>query len=192
MKFYLVRHCSTSWKKFGYLSFTDLPLSEEGRREAREAANVLKQLEFERIITSPLLRARETAEIISEITAKEVSEDEGLKEVNFGIFEGLSRDEARERYPEIFEHREGDKWNFRIPKGESYSDALKRVSPLLSKIIKRGKPVVLVTHATMIKIIVKHLTNMPLEEIEKMRFKPGCVIEVRSRGKQWEIKVLNG
>jgi len=88
MKFYLVRHCSTSWKKFGYLSFTDLPLSEEGRREAREAANVLKQLEFERIITSPLSRARETAEIISEITAKEVSEDEGLKEVNVGIFEG--------------------------------------------------------------------------------------------------------
>ena len=114
-----------------------------------------------------------------------------MKEVNFGIFEGLSREEARKKYPEIFERREKDKWNFRIPEGESYSDALNRLLPLLSKLIKDGRPVVLVTHATIIKIIIKHLTHKLLDEIEKMYFKPGCVIEVEKANEKWKIKLLN-
>jgi len=191
MKFYLVRHCQTSWKKHGYLSFTDIPLSKEGRKKAKEVANFLKHLKFEKIITSPLSRAKETAKIISKTTKKEVEENEILKEVNFGIFEGFSRKEVKEKYPEILKEREKDKWNFRIPKGESYSDALKRILPLLSRIIENKKPVVLVTHATIIKIIIKHLTDKPLKEIEKVYFKTGCIVEVRKVNEDWKVKLLN-
>ena len=122
---YLVRHAEIG-VNIDYLSKTEVEITEKGRELTEKFARNLKE-NFDIIFTSPSLRCRETSEIIARIKGLKVEIDPRLREVDFGIFEGLTKEEAKKKFPKVFEMRLRDKWNFRIPNGESYSDAARRL-----------------------------------------------------------------
>jgi len=90
MKIYLVRHGETDWnKKLRIQGQADIPLNRTGRMQAEVAATYLSSIQFDAVFSSPLSRARETAEIIIKDEKIPIYIDERLKEISYGICEGL-------------------------------------------------------------------------------------------------------
>jgi len=87
--FICLRHGATDWNRQGlFQGRTDNPLNDDGIAQAHAAAEKLRAVELEHVVSSPLLRAVQTAEIIANITSKTVTLDQGLIELDFGSFEG--------------------------------------------------------------------------------------------------------
>ncbi len=94
--FYFLRHGQTAWNAEGrFQGHTDIPLNELGLAQAHDAARILAHCPIELIIASPLIRARQTAEIVAERTGKPLQFDDELKERHFGRFEGLVVNEVK-------------------------------------------------------------------------------------------------
>ena len=177
MKLIITRHGQTEGNKRNILQgSTDIPLSDEGKEQAKKLALRLKEHKIEYIYTSPLKRALETANAIKKYypNAKLVIEDE-LKEMNFGIFEGLTHDECKVKYKKLTEERERNKFYYKIPNGESYEEVAFRVLKVLKKIIDSGKDTIIVAHASVNKLFFMKLLNKGLEEINRHYYTNTCV-----------------
>jgi broad specificity phosphatase PhoE len=141
MKVYFVRHGQTDWNKNGkIMGRTDISLNEDGRRQAKEMRDKLKSMEFDVILTSPLKRTKETAEIIAEYQKNAtIIEAKELVERDFGDYEGKINDG---NYFGLWKYGE------KIEKGENFDDMQARLNPFLDKIGEKyaGKKVLLVGH----------------------------------------------
>ncbi|HZY75502.1 MAG TPA: histidine phosphatase family protein [Jatrophihabitantaceae bacterium] len=103
MRVLLLRHGRTAWNaERRYQGQADPPLDEVGRRQAVEVAGLVAALEPQLLVSSDALRARQTAEPIGVVTGLEVRVDARLRERSLGHWEGLTRDEVAERYPDEF------------------------------------------------------------------------------------------
>jgi alpha-ribazole phosphatase len=147
MDIIFVRHGKTEMnekKKLG--GITDSPLSQAGKEEAKAAGQSLEGIEFGRVYMSPLRRAVQTAKILNVIGET----DERLREMNFGIFEGLTYGEAMQMYPKEAKSWAEDLINYRIPGGESLKDVYERAAGFLDSLREEKDPVLVVTHAGII------------------------------------------
>jgi broad specificity phosphatase PhoE len=176
MKFFLVRHGETEGESsIRYHGRTDVPLSEPGREHMRLAARAIAARRsgrsFARVFSSPLSRAFEGARIIVGDAAAIVTIEE-FAEVHFGLFEGLTAAEIRERYPEQFAIWNADRLaaDYTYPEGESRADFAARVERglerLLAILMPHDDDALLVAHRGVIRAIVRKLTNQqPVVEL---------------------------
>lgn len=150
----------------------DPDLTEEGQGQARAAAERLAQARFgpiDAILASPLRRTQQTAELVAERTGLPVRTETGLREMDFGRFEGLTFADAQSRYP-----REVDNWladtSVAPPGGESVAQAAARVAQARDRIIARfaRRTVLAVTHVTPIKALVCQALGAPLSASHRM------------------------
>ena len=103
MLLYVTRHGETDFNvQNRYTGSTDIPLNAKGLRQAEELANKLSDIKFDVMVSSPLLRARQTAEIIRKSVAVPMVIIDEFVEVNIGVYEGLTREEAQAQHPEIW------------------------------------------------------------------------------------------
>ncbi|MGD0656893.1 MAG: histidine phosphatase family protein [Syntrophorhabdales bacterium] len=99
MRIYVVRHGETEWNKEEiFRGRKDIPLNEAGKRQAEKVSLYFSQRHINRIVSSPLVRALQTAEPISKTAAVAVEAMEEFTDINFGIWEGLPLREVEERY----------------------------------------------------------------------------------------------
>ena len=96
---------------------TDIPLSPEGKKEAARWAEILTSEPFDLILSSPLIRARETSLILSDKMGIPVFHDADLREQDFGDWEGQSITDIRKKDPKTVEFQESRGWEFRPPGG---------------------------------------------------------------------------
>ena len=149
----LVRHGETDWNADGRLQGqTDRPLSDFGRRQARELADELAEEEFQAIYASDLARARETAEIVGERLGLAVQLDPDLREKDWGTWEGLTAVE-RDRVEFV---------------GESTEAHQKRILRALTRISERhpGGRVLVVTHGGSMRRVQTAAMGMALPVVE--------------------------
>ena len=176
-RFFLVRHGETEGESsIRYHGITDVPLSELGREQMRRAAGAIAarrgEVKFGKVFSSPLLRASEGARIISGELASIVTIEE-FAEVHFGLFEGLTADEIRERYPDHFAVWNADRLapDYTYPEGESRAKFAARVERGLERVLAIWTPggdgdALLVAHRGVIRAIVRKLTNrQPVVEL---------------------------
>ena len=157
-RFILLRHGQTPLSVERRYSGRGNPdLTDEGRRQARAAAaRVVREEGIAAIVTSPLRRARSTAEEVAVLTGIDVVEHPGLIENDFGDWEGLTFTEASQRDPDL--HRA---WLSDItvpaPGGESFAQVAERISRTKAELLQRypGQTVVLVSHVTPIKTLLQ-------------------------------------
>ncbi|SDM81746.1 histidine phosphatase family protein [Actinomyces ruminicola] len=142
----------------------DIPLNEVGREQARAAAPGLAALDPVRIVSSPLIRARQTAHALAELTGTEVEFDEGLLERSFGRWEGLARADMEAHWPEEYAAwRRGED-----PAGvgvETRAATSARVGGTLRRILQEtmsaeDRTVVVVSHGSAITLGVSHLLGL--------------------------------
>jgi alpha-ribazole phosphatase len=172
MRLIIARHGQTEGNKKRLLQgFLDIGLNEEGKKQAEKLAERLKNHNIEIMFVSPLKRARQTAEQIKKFHPKaKVIIDEDLKEINFGIFEGLSKEEIKKKYTRMYEEREKDKFNYRSPEGESIADVEKRAIKMLDKVLKTKKDSIIVAHGTLNTLFFKNLMKKSYDEIKKYKY----------------------
>ncbi|MFI0448714.1 bifunctional RNase H/acid phosphatase [Actinomadura sp. 6N118] len=167
----LLRHGETPLsveKRFAGIG--DFPLTENGLAQARAAAMALKGRAIDAIVTSPLSRCRDTAAEVAAVTGAEIRVEEGFRETDFGSWEGLTFREAGERWPAELKAWLADP-SVAPPGGESLAEADRRVRTALDKlkVRYRHQSVLVVSHVTPIKLLVKEALGAPMTALFRMQ-----------------------
>jgi 2,3-bisphosphoglycerate-dependent phosphoglycerate mutase len=162
----LIRHGQTEWNLQGRMQGQqDSPLTPLGLQQARQVARRLRAVPHAALYTSDLGRAHQTARYIADETKQQVVSEPGLRERNFGIFEGLTNAEIEVRHPDLhalFEKRDP---HFVMPGGESAAQFHERCLGTLRSIAERhdGESVVVVSHGLVLDALYRAACRMPLQ-----------------------------
>ncbi|MFE9094234.1 bifunctional RNase H/acid phosphatase [Streptomyces sp. NPDC007264] len=181
--FVLLRHGETPLtplKRFSGSDGSDPALSDTGRRQAElVAAALAARGTVQAVVSSPLARCRETAGVVAARLGLEVGVEDGLRETGFGAWEGLTFAEVRERYPDDM-----DAW-LADPEaaptgGESFAAVARRVSAARDDLIAShaGRTVLLVSHVTPIKTLVRLALGAPQEALFRMELSAASLTAV--------------
>uniref|UniRef100_A0AAU2VA44 Bifunctional RNase H/acid phosphatase n=1 Tax=Streptomyces sp. NBC_00003 TaxID=2903608 RepID=A0AAU2VA44_9ACTN len=172
--FVLLRHGETALtpsKRFSGSGGTDPELSAVGRGQAeRVAAALAERGTIQAIVSSPLRRCRETAAAVAARLGLDVHIEEGLRETDFGAWEGLTFAEVRERYPDDLDAWLGSAKAAPTGGGESFATVSRRVSAARDRLIAAypRRTVLAVTHVTPIKTLVRLALGAPPESLFRM------------------------
>lgn len=171
MNLYLTRHGETDWNLASRIQGkTDIPLNERGRQQAAELSCALKEKEirFDKIYTSRLLRAKETAEIVAESLQLPLSELDGIEEMDLGEWEGYTWKQVKESFDEEYRIWHDNRRYRKTPGGESYEELLERILPALGKVAEEeGGNALIVTHSAVIMTLLSYLHEKPFEDMAK-------------------------
>lgn len=163
MFIYLMRHGQTNWNvEMRMQGSADIPLNETGKAQARQAAAGMAQIPFDYALSSPLSRARQTAEIVTEGRSLPLHIDTRLTELNFGIMEGAHRQD----YPEASIYFHDPAHYVPLEGGESYAELDVRCAGILENLFlpleKDYEHVLVCSHAALITGLVRRVLNRPL------------------------------
>ncbi|ADO82301.1 alpha-ribazole phosphatase [Ilyobacter polytropus] len=174
-KVILVRHGESEMNRDGlFFGWLDPKLTEKGIKQAHNAKSVIQSFEYDEIYSSDLSRARETADIVN-YQGLPVKLSQELREINFGIFEGLTYKEIKEKYPdEVKLWRE--KWQeYDYENGENVTQLQRRAVEFLKSLDKEKKDIVVVTHWGVINCILSYYITGGLEGYWKFALDTGGV-----------------
>jgi len=181
--FLLARHGATDYsleKRFSGSGGVDLPLNELGRAQGEAlAVELARRDEAAVLATSPLLRTRQTAELIAQATGLEISVSEEFAECSFGDWDGHTFAEVREKWPE-----EMADWLASTavapPGGESFDACASRVRRGLRRLLDAhpGQSVIVVAHVTPIKLMVSDAVGAPIDSVYRMELPPCSISKV--------------
>jgi probable phosphoglycerate mutase len=155
----------------------DPGLNDLGREQADRAARWLAEHGgVDEIVSSPLRRTRETAAVVAEHLGLPVSIEDGLAEAAFGEWDGLTFDEVRQRWPDELEEWLGSV-DAAPPGGESYTAVSRRVLAAKARLLiaQPQRRLLLVTHVTPIKLLVRDALDAPLHVIHRIQVAPASV-----------------
>ena len=166
----LARHGQSDWNAAGrWQGHADRPLSERGREQARELAARLAEFTLDAIYSSDLSRARQTAEAVAKVQKLEVVTVPELREVDVGSWEGLTRDEARKRFPDDFRRWQagGVGWQ----DGETYVEMSRRVVGAIRSLAARheGGRILVVGHGGPIRAVHAEALGLDVETYRRLR-----------------------
>ncbi|WP_329194839.1 MULTISPECIES: bifunctional RNase H/acid phosphatase [unclassified Streptomyces] len=172
--FVLLRHGETALtpqKRFSGSGGSDPELSPAGRRQAAAVAGALAARgTVEAVVSSPLRRCRETAQAVADRLGLPVVIEEGLRETDFGAWEGLTFAEVGERFPDDLQAWLDSPKAAPSGGGESFTAVTRRVSAARDRLLEAyaGRTVLLVTHVTPVKTLVRLALGAPPESLFKM------------------------
>lgn len=149
LQIWWIRHGESTWNRENrWQGHSDIPLSQTGQEQAQRLARALQQQRFDLVFSSDLQRARQTAEIA--LPGVEVVTDPRLREVHFGHFEGLTREEMSEEQRQELSRWLKDPFETAIPGGESLAQVYERLCQWRSGLPTSGK-VAVFTHGGVIR-----------------------------------------
>jgi broad specificity phosphatase PhoE len=158
-RIYLVRHGETDWSLSGqHTGRTDLALTERGERDARELAERLGAVGFNRVLTSPLQRARRTCELAGLGAAAEIETD--AVEWAYGDYEGLRPADIRKERPDWSIFRDG------CPGGESPFQITERADRLIARLRTLTGNIALFSHGHFCRVLGVRWVGLPIEQAQ--------------------------
>ncbi len=153
MRLILIRHGETNYSRTRrYCGFSDPPLNDNGIRQSRQLAARLTGMRIDKVYSSDLMRARQTAEIVFPKDSVEPIAD--WREMNFGRFEGLTHEQLVHRYPTLYRDWVDNPAEVKPPEGEGLRDLHQRVQERIAAVVSQyeGRTVAVVTHGGPIRI----------------------------------------
>jgi probable phosphoglycerate mutase len=160
----IVRHGQTAWNKdLRFRGRADLPLDETGLKQAEAIARrIATEFQPAALLSSPLQRARQTAEAIAQATHLNLQAEENLIDLDYGQFSGLSPIEAEAKFPVLYRAWLNVPHTVHFPDGESLDDARARLSDLLGRVanLYPNAQVILVTHQVVCQVLLCHLLGI--------------------------------
>jgi probable phosphoglycerate mutase len=204
---YLVRHGMTSWNRNGlFRGRHDMPLSEEGRKQAAKTAAVLRRHQIRFLFSSPLRRALDTASIIAKESSLAVNVLEGLADVDFGDWEGRTVHEVSSQYAEMYHTYRQHPEHASFPGGETLNGCLERVIRTFHGITNHvdasgGEPMsvdagssadaVIVTHRVVLKLIILGILGLSTAAFWKVRLDTCSISLVSQHDGLFTVTKLN-
>ena len=167
---YLLRHGETDFNAQNnrYCGRTDIPVNAKGRAQAETVRRQLEGVNFTGVYASPLLRAYETAQIVS---GREVTKDDRLIEVDFGLWEGKTREQFREEHPDSWEKWSADPSTNRAGvNGETGQEIVTRVDSFFEELLSthREGTFLVVAHNGVNRLFMAHKLGMPLANYRRI------------------------
>ncbi|MDB5815898.1 MAG: histidine phosphatase family protein [Rhodocyclales bacterium] len=162
----LVRHGETDWNVERRLQgHEDIPLNATGVAQAGALADALVSTRFDAIYSSDLARALDTAEAVASRLGIAVTQLPAARERNFGIFQGLTRQEAEQRFPAMQARVARREPDFIPPEGESLRQCFERISVMLDALADNhaGQRILLIAHGGVLDAARRFVTGMPLD-----------------------------
>ena len=170
---------------------TDLPLSEKGKTQAEIWKTCLADVSMGLVVSSDLSRCMKTARIVAG-DACEIDTEPRLREIDLGRWDALPVREIKHRWPGAYRQRGLDMAGFRPPGGESFLDLQNRVVPAFESIVqKTADPILIVTHAGVIRVLLCHILGMPVENLFRIGLDYGSLTLVESSGNEYRVYSLN-
>lgn len=187
----IVRHGQTLWNVLKKLQgHKNSKLTEKGKLQAFKVAKFLdqkiKKIEDFEIYSSPIKRVVDYTNVINSKLKntkikKKIIYSNYLKEHNFGKWEGKSIKEIKKIFPNEFENRENDKWNYKVPNGESYLILNKRIKKFIKKRISLRKKYIIFTHEMVSKVLRGIILNLDKKKTIKLKHNSDFVFVYKNK-----------
>ena len=185
MKFLFTRHGQTDWNLEGKLQGNqDIELNQTGIKQAEMLAEKLSEgrIPIQKIYTSTKLRAYQTGMVISEKVHCPCYRLEGIEEMNFGEWEGLTWEEIQKKFPDNYREWQVGRRYIKTKGGESCQEVLERVLPVLQRLADTEEGTVLVvTHGAVLMILQCYLKNTAFENMWDYLLDNGTVLEIEDK-----------
>lgn len=161
----IVRHGETDHNKHAIMQgHLDVALNEKGREQARKLSEwMAPRFQIDHIYSSPLARARTTADFVAAGQSCSLTTEDDLQEINIGLWQGLTSEQAQGQNPDIYNQLKLDPLNTRRPGGESYWDLSQRTTKCLLKLVAQHPQgvICLVTHGGCVRTLLAHALSVP-------------------------------
>jgi probable phosphoglycerate mutase len=181
----LVRHGETEWSLTRkHTGRTDVPLTDDGRRDADRLRERLAGYDFALVLSSPMRRALETCERAG--LADRAVVDEDLRELDYGEYEGLTSDEIRVERPGWSVWRDGS------PGGETPDDAGVRADRVLARVLEAGSDVAVFAHGHLLRVLAARWIELPPAYGGHLALGTGAVCELGYERERRAIWLWNG
>lgn len=192
MILYLVRHGVTEWNlAHRYQGSSDIPLSPRGIEQAELLGESIAPLEVDRVVASPLTRARQTAQIAYGKRSPEILDE--LQEFSFGAWEGMTEQEIAERYPDSFAAFNRYEDGFRFPEGDPIDTFIARMDRLIPMLTGAGDESLLAfTHSGVIRHLLCRLLGLPLPSWRRFRISPASLVGLEIKGSYSSLLFISG
>lgn len=175
-----------------FLGQSDIPLSSKGEAQIETLKKHLEEVPFRFACCSDLRRTLETARILLDPHPCPLSATPALREVALGAWELCPREEIALRHPEAYAARGRDLMGFRPPGGESLRDVEARALPYLESVMETtGGDVLVVTHAGVLRLLLRRLLDLSYDRLFSFRFDYGSLSVLQMRTDGPEILRLN-
>ncbi len=192
MRLILVRHGETIWNMEKKIQgITDIGLSDLGMEQAKKLALSLKSEKLDAIITSPLMRAYETARAVGTYHDLPIVVEKDLRELDAGELEGLTFPDLMLRYPDFLGKWMIDHASVVMPGGESLSEVQNRVWPVIQRITETMENALVVSHNFVIATILCKIQNLSLSNTAKIRLGVASKTYIEINNGVGNIKLLN-
>ena len=191
----LVRHGETEWNRREiFRGRADVELNERGREQAKALGAALEGGNLDAVYSSPLSRAVETAEAIAQPHGVPVEIEDGFIDFDYGIWQGLLRDEVQQRYPRVYRDWTERPHTVKIEGGESLRMVRRRAMQALIRIVGRHQDgtVVIVAHRVVNKVVLCAVLELANSHFWRVR-QDTCALSVFewSDGGRFLIRLLN-
>ena len=193
-RLFAVRHGETDWsRERRFAGARDVPLTPAGRVQSEAVARALAGGAVAAVYTSPLERARTSAEVIAKPHRLAVSVEPAFREMAFGEWEGLTRDEAAARFPEPMAAWAATPHLVVPPGGEALTDVAARVAQGVRELIAlhEGETVVLVSHAIVTRLLVLAALGLGAERLWTVDASPAGITEIEYQGAWVTVHRMN-
>lgn len=194
MRLVLVRHADVEDSSRGRCYGTlDVGLSEAGRTQAATLARVLSTEPLDAVVSSPRVRALETATAIAAPHRIDVQIESRLSELDFGELEGRTYDEIASSMPELYAAWMTRPTEVRFPGGESYADVRARALAVVSTIrdVHDGETVAVVTHGGIVRAVLSEVLGIPAERIFRIAVAPASTSVVEWLDGEPVVRAVN-
>lgn len=170
---FLIRHPRTTWNDEGrYQGQLDAPLSDQGKSQLQAVSRLFAGEEIAAVYTSPLGRALGMAEALSAATGAPLYADDRLAEIGLGEWQGLYRDQIRERFPDLLSLWYSAPHRVHFPGGESLAEVRSRASAWLADVFATftgSRNVVAATHSAVIRVLCATALGLELEHVHRIQ-----------------------
>ena len=189
-----IRHGATEWSREGrFAGSKDISLSPEGHRQCAALAQALAPTPIAVLYASPLVRARESARAIADAQRMDVAIESDFREMCFGDWEGLTRDEVARRDPDDYETWRTAPERFARPGSEPLAAVAERVRRGIDELraVHRGETVVLVSHGVVTRLIVLAALGLGPERLWSVAASPAGISEIEYRDDWTSVQRVN-
>ena len=194
MKLVLVRHGQTEWNKLGkFQGQCNIDLNVRGFAQAKETAQAVVKWQHSAVYSSPLNRTMQVAQEISRLSGKPVEQVPRLQELSLGDLEGVTGEEMRTGWPEVYAAWRDDPASVAMPNGESLVELQERTWNALVELEQAhlqtqapDEALIMVSHNFAIRSMIGKILGMPLSNFHRMSLSLSsiCTVEIEPRGRR--------
>lgn len=192
---YIARHGETTWNVEGRIQGRSDPgLSPKGEQQSLALLEQLKDRSLKAIYTSSLQRSILTAQPIAHQFRLPIRKESDLDEIAFGILEGRNLYQFDEAIRSEWERFKEDRFSYRIPGAENYTDVANRIRPFIDRILRdhEGEEVLIVGHRVVNRLLIGMLMKFPLEWVLKIEQTHDCLYLVQRNDEVKVSHTMNG